>query len=540
MNTITGIATVITPIASWLLIASVKTTPLILALLLLQRLLRKQVSATARHLLWISVLISLSIPFGWQLHIERNMDAQIPIDMAIIEEATPTIALTAPAKLDGAATPMQAALPTDAQHVELTNLPPYWQWGLAFSWLGMAFLLTVLTLKRAFYFQQIKANAQPADKQLNQLFAQCKTEMGVTNAIALLHSNAAQSPITVGWLRPAVILPANTEAFTSDKLKHILLHELGHIKRQDILFNWLACIINILHWFNPIVWLACRRMRMDMEMACDALVLSHLHQSQRKNYGATLIDISNIAQASGRTASTVGILENHKELKERLTMIKEFTTMNMKSTLIFSSLLLATAATAFAQPALQKPPSTATEATSFKAAATSGISLREVAERAEQDLKTKVLVGQKDADNHIQVNFGSEKIDYGQLLTQLKINEYTAYKSKDYIQIIPMRDARSYSIPTVEKGKSYYEDEVVTDYIVTEKICVGGALAATRPLVPQYGHLTAYEPSNTLIISDTYGNIQRIKTVIKSLEANLSAPQNCKALVQQENHPQPK
>jgi general secretion pathway protein D len=226
-------------------------------------------------------------------------------------------------------------------------------------------------------------------------------------------------------------------------------------------------------------------------------------------------------------------LENHTELKERLNMIKEFTTMNMKNTLIFGLVLVTTTFTALAQPAAQKPQPAITEATPIKAVATSGTSLRDVAARAEKDLKIKVLVGQRDAEGHIQVNFGADTIDYGQLLTQLKINEYTAYKSKDYIQIIPIRDARSLAIPTVEKGKSYYEDEVVTDYLVPEKACAGKVLMALRPLVPQYAHLSTFEDNNTLIISDTYGNIQRIKSAIKAIDANLSAPQNCKAQTQQ-------
>jgi general secretion pathway protein D len=110
----------------------------------------------------------------------------------------------------------------------------------------------------------------------------------------------------------------------------------------------------------------------------------------------------------------------------------------------------------------------------------------------------------------------------------LKINEFTAYKSKDYIQIVPLRDARNLSIPIVEKGKIYYEDEVVTDYLKTEKACSGQVLAVVRPLVPQYSHLSAYEDAHTLIIIDTYGNIQRIRSVIKALEANLDAPVDCK------------
>lgn len=524
MNSLIEFFAVLIHMAQWLVLASLKTIPLIALVFIIQRLLRNRISAASRHLLWLSVLISLSIPFGWNLHINHSPNNFTEINVPATSETLPLLSHPE-SQTNNAVNSTQITEPES-----ITSTSRKFEWSeniyiiLTAIWLGVTALLAGLTLTRAYYFQRIKERAQPAPAQLSTLFLQCKTEMNANNSIQLLSTAEIQSPITLGWLSPAIVLPHNIENFPADKLKHILLHELGHIKRQDILFNWVACAINILHWFNPMVWLACRRMRMDM--ACDALVLSHLHQAQRKDYGATLIEISEIPRRSRRAATTVGILENHAELKERLTMIKEFTAMNMKSTLIFSILLLSTAITALAQPAVQSTALTTTNST--KSIEASGTALQEFAMRAEKDLKIKVLVGQKYAATKIQVNFSDEKLNYGQMLTQLKINEFTAYKSKDYVQIVPIDEARWLTIPIVEKGKTYFEDEVVTDYLKTEKACSGKVLATIRPLIPQYGHLTSYEDEHSLIIIDTYGNIQRIKNVIKSLEANLTAPMNCK------------
>lgn len=414
---------------------------------------------------------------------------------------------------------------------------------LALIWLGGVCIFSTVTLRRAAYFHSIKRTAHPAPRALLPQLEECKTQMRLRAQIQLLCSPQIQSPITLGWLRPAIVLPeAAAQQLTAETVKHILLHELGHIKRQDIFFNWVACAVNILHWFNPAVWLACRKMRMDMEVACDALVLSHLHPGQHKNYGATLIEISEIPRVSPRAATTLGILENHTELKARLTMIKEFSTMNSKSKVFVGLILMVSAITTLAQPGLQtsiknNPPAATT---ANQPAETSGITLREFAARAEKDLKIKVLVGQRDADVRIQTNIGSEPLDYGQILTQLKINFFTAYKSRDYIQIIPIDVARTLNIPVVEKGKTYYEDEWVTDSIKTEKACAASVVAAIRPLIPFHGHLTVHEDSRTLLIIDTYGNIQRIKSVIKSLEDNLKTPQDCKNIQPPEERPQHK
>jgi len=155
----------------------------------------------------------------------------------------------------------------------------------------------------------------------------------------------------------------------------------------------------------------------------------------------------------------------------------------------------------------------------------SAMSLQSFASRAEKDLGKKVLVG-FNGDARIQTNINENPIDYKKLLAQLQINGFTAFTSEDYIQIVSVRDARSLA-PIVEKGKKYYDDEFVTDYIKLDKSCAGSVLATIRPLVPQYSHLTTYEDAKTLIIVDSYSNIQRVKSVIATIEKNIDSPRDC-------------
>lgn len=538
--------------AEWIAIASLKTIPLIAVVLVVQRFFRKQLSAASRHLLWLSVLLSLSIPFGWTLNISKLPSASLVENVAENKQTTERFnagkisvssdTLTQNISVQNISPEKKSTenkFPTTEEPTWAEQIGKHYVMGLAIIWLCGALVFFGLTLARARYFYRLKVNAISAAPDIDSLFNECKRELGIYKSIQLLSTSDIQSPITLGWLNPAVILPHNIEQqLAPDTLKHILLHELGHIKRHDILFNWLACLINMVHWFNPVVWFACRRMRMDMEIACDALVLNHLDKSQRKHYGATLIEISEIPRTSPKALTTLGILENHTELKERLNMIKDFTTMNIKNSIVFGIILTTTSITSLAQPNTAENEKPAVAATSTSDKRTDDyIDLKDFAKIAEQELKIKVLVGQNDAQKIIQINLGKEPLNYGQFLTQLKINEFTAYKSKDYIQIITMREARNLSIPIVEKGKTYFEDEVVTDYLKTEKACSGQVLATIRPLVPQYSHLSAYEDARTLIIIDTYGNIQRIKAVIKTLEANLDAPVDCKNVRPPENRP---
>src|SRR5208283_3430000 len=98
----------------------------------------------------------------------------------------------------------------------------------------------------------------------------------------------------------------------------------GHIKRRDIPLGWLMACLQILHWFNPLVWLAFSRMRVERELACDAMALSHAHEQDHKLYGRVMVKLLEHFGDSQRAPSLAGIVEDKQQMKERLLMIAHF------------------------------------------------------------------------------------------------------------------------------------------------------------------------------------------------------------------------
>jgi len=106
---------------------------------------------------------------------------------------------------------------------------------------------------------------------------------------------------------------------------------------------------------------------------------------------------------------------------------------------------------------------------------------------------------------------------YDLFLAVLDVHGFTAFESDGVVRVVANRDARNLPIPT-EQSIHSKDDGYITQIIQLNNISAAKVLAALRPLVPPYGHLTAYEPSNALIIADTRANIARINDLIMQMD----------------------
>ena len=77
-----------------------------------------------------------------------------------------------------------------------------------------------------------------------------------------------------GVLRPVVVLPASARQWTAPRLRTVLLHELVHVERRDLVAQFLGQAVCCLYWIHPLAWLAARQLRKEREQACDDAVLA--------------------------------------------------------------------------------------------------------------------------------------------------------------------------------------------------------------------------------------------------------------------------
>jgi len=98
-----------------------------------------------------------------------------------------------------------------------------------------------------------------------------------------------ESPFVFGILRPRVYLPYG---LTNQEQKYVVAHERAHIRRGDHWWKPLGYFLLILHWFNPLMWIAYLMLCRDIELACDEKVIRDLDNGQRADYTQALVSCS--------------------------------------------------------------------------------------------------------------------------------------------------------------------------------------------------------------------------------------------------------
>jgi len=96
---------------------------------------------------------------------------------------------------------------------------------------------------------------------------------GLRRQVVLLQSHHPALLATWGWLRPKVLLPAAAQDWTDHRIRIVLSHELAHVRRGDWPLQMLAEVLRSMYWFNPLLWIVCRRLRHESERACDDEVM---------------------------------------------------------------------------------------------------------------------------------------------------------------------------------------------------------------------------------------------------------------------------
>jgi beta-lactamase regulating signal transducer with metallopeptidase domain len=111
----------------------------------------------------------------------------------------------------------------------------------------------------------------------------------IQRPLTLLRGNRLGVPVTWGIVYPIVLLPDDADEWSEERRRYVLVHEMAHVKRLDALTQLLGQFALAVFWFNPLVWIANRRLQLEREHACDDYVLRH--GTQASTYAADLLQM---------------------------------------------------------------------------------------------------------------------------------------------------------------------------------------------------------------------------------------------------------
>lgn len=263
---------------------------------------------------------------------------------------TPFSSPSRPSDLSGS-NDLLASAPSPSAMVEALEVPPatrpdptpespvaspFKSWSMR-HWITLIWLLgTILCAARlalgSFWLaRQLRGSSLLIDPNILSVLRACREIMRVKKPLEVTVTPKVDSPALFGlWRLKLLIPPRLTQTFSANEWKHVFLHELAHVRRWDVVLNWFMAALQAVHWFNPLLWLAFRRLRDDRELACDAMTLGFTADEDRKAYGQTILKLLDPSARPMLLPGLVGILENRAQLKRRITMIAGYKKNNRR------------------------------------------------------------------------------------------------------------------------------------------------------------------------------------------------------------------
>lgn len=165
------------------------------------------------------------------------------------------------------------------------------------------------------------------------------------------------SPCLFGFFSPAVYLPENME-LSKEQRNYVMAHEYTHYRHGDHIWTLVRCMCVVLHWYNPLVWLAAWAAIRDSELACDAGTLKLIGQEHNLPYGKALIEIAKKSQSQPFSMQVLGCATSaaggKKEMKKRIRMIAEQPRTKVSALLLLFIICINIVGCTFGAPAGEK------------------------------------------------------------------------------------------------------------------------------------------------------------------------------------------
>lgn len=329
---------------------------LILIILLIKKIFNKALSPKWHYYIWVLLLIRLLVPFYPQSSMSIYTllyTAAVKVDMSVSEIILPFQGISLNESSDNTI----ETLPQTAANVnnnKVNSRVPSSNIGtdlkvreiqknnfaitiMAFTWIIGVILLSLYTIyiNIVFIINVHKRYTPLNDERINGILKDCKKIMKIKHTICLYTSKKVRTPSLYGFFNTKILISkAYMEQLSNAEIKYIFLHELSHYKRKDIAINWILALLQIIYFFNPLIWYAFYKIHQDCEISCDAAALRYISEVEYQSYGSTIIKLIRLFSESNFISVTAGMSKNKLSYKRRIIMISKFKKSKWTSNLL--------------------------------------------------------------------------------------------------------------------------------------------------------------------------------------------------------------
>jgi beta-lactamase regulating signal transducer with metallopeptidase domain len=285
-------------------------------IMLFRLILKKHVSPLLMYLVWFLLIARLMIPV--------TLDSGFSLITIPSEEnsALPPYSTAGPVNETGSGNPnayntadknsgLADTQNTVKQPGFVLNVPAV----LIGVWaIGMALMLAQTLAASIKLKARLRRDSVPAPGEWAAIADRIRAELNVRSRIRIVMVKDFISPALNASIYPVIVMPEPMASEVAEKVEFALRHEITHLKRGDHLVCLLLAALRIVYWFNPVVWLASRQIKMDMETACDNAAVGPMGRERAERYAETVLDM----YANGKVKFVLGMsLHSTKRTAER-------------------------------------------------------------------------------------------------------------------------------------------------------------------------------------------------------------------------------